>query len=828
MSKSRSKNDSTRTGTTLYSFGMQHGLLPSASTPSYSLGGRESTNRTSTSARPAPRLDSLSGRTQLTYTPMQFDRGFPVNATSSPSLLNNRQPSSSFSLGSSSSYRSNALSSPTFVVTGVSFSLEPVSSFNSRDSLNRSYNRERDQALRKDRFSLDNNFTSANLSYSPTSLNRDFTFTLSPASGAFNGQCTLPTLNADPRLHSPSIPRFSLSFQLDTPIVWNSYSTSDYRLTAEVHLSPVSSVSSYQFGEAALGSVSNLSLDGLSLKTSNNKDRFTSYKLKDYLHAAGRAVLNTVTPAINLFRDSQILMAAQIPRPVSGNQYHFITDEFGTLGLNMMVQAVHDNPNLAIEAKQSMFERKEIAKKVIRTLADIGTLSDPTFTFNMGDVSDSVRLEAMRNMSRRMDMVASGVKWMATEASGPELTEIIGTFALPYATVKVTGMIGSAATNYSRFRTFRKPPEFRDLYPGMKSETGAGPLRHYNLSELKNMADASGIYVIDTQGTLIAGSRYGRGDKYFYHSSYAEGKNVVMAGEFYLHDGNLVINNATGHYEAFGPTGTRIAIRKFNELGFENVLFKHYDPLILDTALSRFASKHLVGMTHLQLGKVVTLLERELGPANIYTCPVKKELRMPIKEFLDRSFPNQLIPLSGEIPVKKVNIADEIPPLLKRASFPKDQNPPVSPLYGAAPISLAVSYVFEENKPVENARQEDVCKGVSVSRDGRYLNPASSVCSRLATSNNQSQQTVKISVFHNGLFSVATHGDNANDLDHAYDLGHYIHKETCEIPANVLTQCKEGQANYKGASRHSTLFCNPETVAPEKEEHLEETCRNSI
>lgn len=94
------------------------------------------------------------------------------------------------------------------------------------------------------------------------------------------------------------------------------------------------------------------------------------------------------------------------------------------------------------------------------------------------------------------------------------------------------------------------------------------------------------------------------------------------------------------------------------------------------------------------------------------------------------------------------------------------------------------------NSRSKNKTDNFDCKGIFF--EDRYLNPPGNVCSRLGVDKYSSKEpTVKVGVYNNGLWSLATHGKNLSVIDDQYKQGNWITKESCEIPESFFTHCQK-------------------------------------
>jgi len=93
------------------------------------------------------------------------------------------------------------------------------------------------------------------------------------------------------------------------------------------------------------------------------------------------------------------------------------------------------------------------------------------------------------------------------------------------------------------------------------------------------------------------------------------------------------------------------------------------------------------------------------------------------------------------------------------------------------------------NSRPKNKTDHFDCKDIFF--DKRYLKPAADVCSRLGVNKHLSKEpTVKVGVYNNGLWKVATYGENLSAIDDEYNQGYFIEKDTCEIPEAFFRHCK--------------------------------------
>jgi hypothetical protein len=115
------------------------------------------------------------------------------------------------------------------------------------------------------------------------------------------------------------------------------------------------------------------------------------------------------------------------------------------------------------------------------------------------------------------------------------------------------------------------------------------------------------------------------------------------------------------------------------------------------------------------------------------------------------------------------------------------RNNPGRALKALTPPAATPNNNAEQPAPIETQTKPTTVK-VTLSRDGRYLDPAKQVCTLLGT--RETLNTVNIDVFDRGrgLYSVATHGENSKYMQGLLDQGLFVSKLTCRIPAEAMAE----------------------------------------
>lgn len=107
--------------------------------------------------------------------------------------------------------------------------------------------------------------------------------------------------------------------------------------------------------------------------------------------------------------------------------------------------------------------------------------------------------------------------------------------------------------------------------------------------------------------------------------------------------------------------------------------------------------------------------------------------------------------------------------------------------YIAIGLVAGTTYLLSSYFSAGNA---DICNGIEVSSDGRYLNPPDEVCSRLMDKVGFFTPSIKVGIYDRLAYQVATHGENLQKMEQQYDMGAFVSKVFCDIPKAVLSVCR--------------------------------------
>jgi hypothetical protein len=384
-----------------------------------------------------------------------------------------------------------------------------------------------------------------------------------------------------------------------------------------------------------------------------------------------------------------------------------------------------------------MAERKNSAmvavKKIGLFIHDFIVISESSSPMNSDltncrDSLQTVRNKAMVDMAERIDIVTSLGKWAALDATGPQLVEFSVTMAAPWVAF-------TAATKVMR------PAKWQYLYRG-----DAIPRATFT----SKLTDEIGSNAV--QKHLASYTPGEVSDLYAMHGINSNGSPFVsitsdpLVAEFYATQGG-----------------------------------KLHHGFVTTFRLSEKESRLLM-----KQGKLAEIFDNNFA---IY-FPKTQDFLLEAEWLFVDTIPSKFIYSQRQVSTLNVKTS-------KRNSKP-------SSLFAVSAVGSTTSAaVNKSNASITNitSRMDDVTspdttkdinKDITLSEDGRYLNPGNEVCKKLGVP--ESGNTVEIFVYDNGKFQIATHGENNKRYDKADLAGHYISRKTCHIPAAFFTQTKKNHS----------------------------------